>query len=154
MRSVQRQRAVRPQWVSSVRSVRGDGEGAGRVTLGTKWKPDEPVEFKHVVEVSERIGRMSDDSRLLGHVWNELQEAKGRVKTERARMESVWKCLAGADDETAVEHSTLLRARETVVRVAQLESDLARLKRDHVYATGTVCTPMSPFPDQSGEDGS
>lgn len=54
--------------------------------LGTKWKPYERVEFKHVVEVSERIGRMSDDSMLLGNVWNELQCVKGQIKQLKAKI--------------------------------------------------------------------
>ena len=63
--------------------------------IGTKWKPHETVEFKHVVEFSERAGRMSDDSMLLGHVWNEMQSAKGRVKTlERKALEGLC-ALAG-----------------------------------------------------------
>jgi len=49
--------------------------------FGTKWKPHEPVQLKHCIELSGRLGRMSDDSLLIGHVWNELQSAKGRIKT-------------------------------------------------------------------------
>ncbi len=58
------------------------------MTLGTKWKPHGSVEFKHVVEMSGRLGRMSDDSLLLGHVWNELQEAKGQIKGLEAEAEA------------------------------------------------------------------
>lgn len=57
--------------------------------MGTKWKPHEPVEFKHVVEVSERLGRMSDDSMLMGHIWNQLQEAKGGLNAFARLRESI-----------------------------------------------------------------
>lgn len=56
------------------------------MTMGTKWKPFERVEFKHVVEVSERIGRMSNDSMLLGNVWNELGCVKGQLKQIKAKL--------------------------------------------------------------------
>ncbi len=57
--------------------------GAIRTDRIKKWEPGQLVEFKHIVEMTERLGRMSRDSMVIGNVWNDLQSAKGALRQLR-----------------------------------------------------------------------
>ncbi len=116
--------------------------------IGTKWKPHEAVEFKHVVEFSERVGRMSDDSMLLGYVWNEMQSAKGKVKTLKAQLEAKSARIVEIkneheDDqyqldveEAELEGALRLKIRDLRALVAELKTEAARLNAGWHEANG------------------
>lgn len=38
------------------------------------------------------------------------------------------------------------------IKITDLEAEIARLKRDHVYATGTACVPVPVLPVTFGKD--
>lgn len=117
--------------------------------MGTKWKPHETVEFKHVVEFSERVGRMSDDSLLLGRVWNEMQSAKGKAKTIQARADNLANLLevSRGTAEVAAENTELAqqlaavqrdRAEKAESEAAELKTEAARLSAGWHEANGKV----------------
>ncbi len=43
-----------------------------------KWEPGQPVEFKHVAELSSRLSVR--DAGILGSVWNNLSTARGKLR--------------------------------------------------------------------------
>lgn len=58
-----------------------------RRAIKVERKPGDPVEFKHVIELSSRLAER--DSQIIGHIWNELQCAGGEVKTLGTRVEQL-----------------------------------------------------------------
>ncbi len=107
--------------------------------MGTKWKPHEAVEFKHVVEFSERVGRMSDDSMLLGHVWNEMQSAKGKAKTleaERDDLKNQISDLGHKAREFSPADVLLMRSERAEAKVMELGTEVARLNAGWHEANG------------------
>ena len=51
-----------------------------RRAIKTEWAVGDPVEFKHVRELSSRLSER--DSAIVGNIWNELQCALGRLKRD------------------------------------------------------------------------
>lgn len=71
-----------------------------------------------------------------------------RDETE-AELDKVFKKLPIADCQVILKclQSIASERSDALGRVVDLEAEIARLKRDHVYATGSASVPVPAFPE-------